>query len=147
MRWSRFVIPTLREAPKDAEAVSHKLMIRAGLVRQLSSGVYSYLPLGWRVLKRVMDLIRDEMECAGAVELFLPGLHPAEIWKRTGRFESLGEDKFSFRNRAGHEYVLGPTHEEVVTSLMGESIGSHRQLPVTVFQIQTKFRDEARPRF
>ena len=108
MKWSQTVIPTLRQAPKDAEATSHKLMLRAGLIRQLSSGVYSYLPLGWLVLHRVMDLIRAEMVKAGAVELFLPSLHPAELWKKTGRFVSLGEDKFYFKNRAKQEYVLAP---------------------------------------
>ncbi len=147
MKWSETVIPTLRQPPKDAEATSHKLMIRAGLVRQLSSGIYNYLPLGQRVLKKIMALVRDEMDRAGGVEIMMGALHPAELWKRTGRYESLGDDKFAFKNRAGQEYVLAPTHEECVTSLIGETVNSYRQLPVTVYQIQTKFRDEARPRF
>ncbi len=147
MRWTQTLIPTLRNLPKDAEAASHKLALRAGLIRQLSSGVYSYLPLGFRVLKKVMQIIREEMSRAGAEELLMPALHPADLWKKTGRYETLGEDKIAFKNRAGHEFVLGPTHEEVVTELVGGSIKSFRDLPVTVYQIQTKFRDEARPRF
>lgn len=147
MKWSETVIPTLRQPPKDAEATSHKLMIRAGLVRQLASGIYNYLPLGQRVLKKVINLVREEMDRAGGVEIMMGALHPAELWKQTGRYESLGEDKFAFKNRAKQEYVLAPTHEECVTSLIGETINSYRQLPVTVYQIQTKFRDEARPRF
>ncbi|MDP3920213.1 MAG: proline--tRNA ligase [Candidatus Omnitrophota bacterium] len=147
MRWSQTLIPTMRDTPKDAEAASHKLALRAGLIRQLSSGVYSYLPLGFRVLRKVLELVRREMLAAGAEEVLLPALHPAEIWKKSGRFETLGEDKISFKNRAGMEFVLGPTHEEVITELVGGSVKSFRSLPVTLFQIQTKFRDEARPRF
>ncbi|MBI4431001.1 MAG: proline--tRNA ligase [Candidatus Omnitrophica bacterium] len=147
MKWSQTIIPTLRQPPKDAEATSHKLMLRAGLIRQLSSGVYNYLPLGWRVLRKVIELIRDEMDRAGAVELFMPSLQPSEIWKQTGRYESLADDKFSFKNRVAQEYVLAPTHEECITSLMAETVNSYRQLPITAYQIQTKFRDEARPRF
>lgn len=147
MRWSQTLIPTLRNVPKDAEAVSHKLALRAGLIRQLSSGVYSYLPLGFRVLNKIIHIIRGEMNRAGAEELLLPALHPAEIWKKSGRFEALGEDKIAFKNRSGNEFVLGPTHEEVITELVGGSIKSFRDLPLTLYQIQTKFRDEARPRF
>ncbi|MDD5217396.1 MAG: proline--tRNA ligase [Candidatus Omnitrophica bacterium] len=147
MKWSQTLIPTLRNDPKDAEAVSHKLALRAGLIRQLSSGVYSYLPLGFRILHKIIRIVREEMLQAGAEELLMPALHPAELWKKSGRYESLGEDKIAFKNRAGHEFVLGPTHEEVVTELVGSSIKSFRDLPVTLFQIQTKFRDEARPRF
>ena len=147
MRWSQTLIPTLRNVPKDAEAVSHQLALRAGLIRQLASGVYSYLPLGFRVLQKAIRIIREEMRAAGAEEVLLPALHPAEMWKKSGRFETLGEDKIYFKNRAGHEFVLGPTHEEVMTELVGGSIKSFRDLPATLFQIQTKFRDEARPRF
>ncbi len=147
MRWSQTLIPTLRNAPKDAEAASHILGIRAGLVRQLSSGVYTYLPLGFRVLSKIIAIIREEMSAAGAEEILMPALHPADLWKKSGRYETLGEDKIAFKNRSGHEFVLGPTHEEVVTDLVGGNITSFRQLPVTLFQIQTKFRDEARPRF
>lgn len=147
MRWSQTLIPTLRNLPKDAEADSHKLALRAGLVRQLSSGVYSYLPMGFRVLNKVINIIREEMDRAGASEILMPALHPADLWRKTGRYETLGDDKIAFKNRAGVEFVLGPTHEEVVTELVGGSVKSFRDLPVTLYQIQTKFRDEARPRF
>ncbi|MSR77287.1 MAG: proline--tRNA ligase [Candidatus Omnitrophica bacterium] len=147
MRWTQTLIPTLRNPPKDAEAVSHILALRAGLVRQLASGVYSYLPMGFRVLHKIIEIIREEMSRAGAEEVLLPALHPADLWKKSGRFETLGDDKISFKNRSGHEFVLGPTHEEVITDLVGTCINSFRDLPVTLYQIQTKFRDEARPRF
>ena len=147
MKWSQTLIPSLRNIPKDAEAMSHKLALKAGLVRQLSSGVYIYLPLGFRVLSKIIQIIREEMNKSGASEVLLPALHPAEIWKKSGRYESLGEDKISFKNRSGHEFVLGPTHEEVITELVGTNIKSFRDLPLNLYQIQTKFRDEARPRF
>ncbi|OQA56459.1 MAG: Proline--tRNA ligase [Candidatus Omnitrophica bacterium ADurb.Bin277] len=147
MRWSQTLIPSLRNVPKDAEAVSHQLALRAGLIRQLASGVYSYLPLGFRVLLKIINIIREEMNRAGASEVLMPALHPAEIWKKSGRYETLGEDKISFRNRSGHEFVLGPTHEEIITELVGTNIKSFRDLPLNLFQIQNKFRDEARPRF
>ncbi len=147
MKWIQTFIPTLRNVPKDAEAVSHQLGLRIGLIRQLSSGVYSYLPLGFRVLHKIIRIVREEMNRAGASEVLLPALHPAELWKKSGRFESLGEDKISFTNRAGHEFVLGPTHEEVITDLVAGNIQSFRDLPLNLYQIQTKFRDEARPRF
>ncbi|MFA7002174.1 MAG: proline--tRNA ligase, partial [Candidatus Omnitrophota bacterium] len=147
MKWTQAFIPTLRQVPKDAEAASHQLALRTGLIRQLASGVYSYLPLGHRVLLKIIGIVREEMNRAGAAEILMPALHPAELWKKSGRYEALGEDKISFKNRAGHEFVLGPTHEEVVTELVGGSIQSHRDLPLLVYQIQNKFRDEARPRF
>jgi len=147
MRWTQTLIPSLRNIPKDAEAISHQLALRAGLIRQLSSGVYSYLPLGFRVLLKIIGIIREEMNRAGASEVLMPALHPAEIWKKSGRYETLGDDKIAFKNRAGHEFVLGPTHEEIITDLVGSSIKSFRDLPLNLFQIQTKFRDEARPRF
>ncbi len=147
MKWSNTLIPSLRDVPKDAEAISHKLALRAGLVRQLSSGVYSYLPLGFRVLNKIIKIVREEMNRAGANEVLLPALTPADLWKQTGRYDKLGDDKIAFKNRAGFEFVLGPTHEEVITSLVANSIQSFRNLPINLFQIQTKFRDEARPRF
>ncbi len=147
MRWTEILIPTLRNPPKDAEAASHKLALRAGLIRQLSSGVYSYLPLGFRVLHKIIAIVREEMNRAGAQEVLMPALHPAELWKKTGRYETLGDDKLAFKNRAGHEFVLGPTHEEVVTELAAAYLKSFRDFPQTLYQIQTKFRDEARPRF
>ncbi len=145
MRWSQYFLPTLREDPKDAEAISHKLMVRAGLIRRLGSGAYSYLPLGVRVLHKVMTIIRQEMTRAGAQECLLPALQPLELWKATGRDRTLGDVLIRFKDRTGKDMVLGPTHEEVITSLVAE-VTSHRQLPLILYQIQTKFRDEPRPR-
>lgn len=147
MRWREALIPTLRDVPKEAEAVSHRLMLKAGYIRKLSAGVYSYLPLGFRVLQNVSRIIREEMGRAGSVELLLPSLHPAELWKKTGRFDALGEDKIAFLNRSGQEFVLGPTHEEVITELISAYVQSYQDLPLSLYQIQTKFRDELRPRF
>ncbi|MBI4340681.1 MAG: proline--tRNA ligase [Candidatus Omnitrophica bacterium] len=146
MRWSRYFLPTLREDPKDAEAISHKLMARAGLIRRLGSGAYSYLPFGWRALQKAIRIVREEMDRAGAQELLMPAMQPVELWKQTGRYGVLGDVLIRFKDRTGKEVALGPTHEEVVTTLLAE-IKSHKQLPVTVYQIQTKFRDEPRPRF
>jgi len=147
MKWSKTFIPTLREEPKGTEAVSHQLMLRAGLIRQLSSGTYSYFPLGLRVLKKVEEIIREEMDREGANEVLLPALQPAELWMQSGRLEALGDDLVSFKDRRGRQVVLGPTHEEVITDLVKKEIKSYRQLPLVLYQIQTKFRDELRPRF
>lgn len=147
MKWSNSFIPTLKEIPADTEAVSHQLMIRGGLIRMLTSGVYSYLPLGLGALQKVESIIREEMNREGARELLLPALQPAELWQTTGRYETLGEDMISFKDRHGKLNVLGPTHEEVITLLVKGEVKSYRQLPLILFQIQTKFRDEARPRF
>ncbi len=147
MRWTQTLIPTLREVPKEAEAASHRLMLKAGLIRKLGSGVYSYLPLGLAALENIVRIIREEMNAAGAVELLMPALHPAELWKQSGRYETLGADKIAFKNRAGQEFVLGPTHEEVITELAGAYLKSYQQLPKIFYQIQTKFRDELRSRF
>jgi prolyl-tRNA synthetase len=146
MRWSRTFIPTLREAPSDAESPSHKLMIRAGLVRQLAAGSYSYLPLGYRALRKAEEIVRQEMDRAGAIELFLPSLHPPELWQETGRYELFGDTLLKVKDRRGAINVLGPTHEEVITHLLRNEVKSYRQLPLTLYQIQGKFRDEARPR-
>jgi prolyl-tRNA synthetase len=146
MRWTRTFIPTLREAPSDAESPSHRLMLRAGLIRQLSAGSYSYLPLGHRALRKAEALVRQEMERAGAVELLMPALHPQELWQETGRFELFGDTLMKLKDRKGAVNVLGPTHEEVVTHLVRNEVKSYRQLPITLYQIQGKFRDEARPR-
>jgi prolyl-tRNA synthetase len=146
MRWTKTFIPTLREAPSDAESPSHKLMIRAGLVRQLAAGSYSYLPLGYRALRKAEEIVRQEMDRAGAVELFMPSLHPPELWKETGRFELFGDTLMKVMDRKGAMNVLGPTHEEVITHLVRNEVKSYRQLPITLYQIQGKFRDEARPR-
>ncbi len=147
MRWTQAHIPTLREEPVEAEIASHKLMLRAGLIRKLSAGVYSYLPLGQRVLLKVIAIIRQEMNRAGAQEVLLPALQPAELWKRSGRHELMGQEMIRIRDRHGKEMVLGPTHEEVITALVAGELRSYRQLPVNLYQIQTKFRDEPRPRF
>ena len=146
MRWTKYFIPTLKETPQEAQIKSHRLMLRAGLIRKLASGTYSYLPLGLRALKKAADIIREEMDKTGALELLLPGIHPAELWKESGRFEILGEDMIHFKDRHGKENVLGPTHEEVITDLARREMRSYKQLPVTFYQIQTKFRDEMRPR-
>src|SRR3989338_6542773 len=147
MRWTETLIPTLREVSKDAEAASHQLLLKGGFIRRLSSGIYSYLPLGFRVLQNISQIVRSEMERAGALELLLPALHPAELWKQSGRFEALGEDKIAFRNRSHQEFVLGPTHEEVITELAAAYLKTYQSLPKILYQIQTKFRDELRPRF
>ena len=147
MRWSRQLIPTLREIPQEAEISSHQLMLRSGLIRKLSAGLYSFLPLGLRSLKKVENIVREEMDRAGALEILMPALHPREIWENTGRFEALKDVMFKIEDRQNRKLVLGPTHEEIVTDLVAREIHSYRQLPVNLYQIQTKFRDEIRPRF
>ncbi len=147
MRWSNYFIPTLKETPSDAEAVSHRLMLRAGLVRKLASGSYIYLPLGLRVLKKVQNIIREEMDKKGAIELYLPSLQPVELWHESGRYKDLGEDLIKFKDRHNRIMIFGPTHEEVITDLVRNHVRSYRQMPMTLYQIQTKFRDEVRPRF
>lgn len=146
MRWSKYFIPTQKENPQEAIIKSHRLMIRAGLIRKLASGTYSYLPSGLRALQKASEIIREEMNAAGCLEVLLPALHPVDLWKETGRFEILGEDMIRFKDRHGKENVLGPTHEEIITDLARKEIRSYKQLPVCFFQIQTKFRDEMRPR-
>jgi len=147
MRYTQTLISTLKEDPAEAEAISHKLMLRAGLIRKLSSGFYSYLPLGLRALQKAENIVRDEMNKAGAVEVLLPSIHPLELWQKTGRFELLGEDMYRLKDRSEKDFVLGPTHEEVITSLVADEIKSYKSLPINLYQIQTKFRDEPRPRF
>jgi prolyl-tRNA synthetase len=147
MLWSKFFIPTIKETPIGTEAVSHQLSLRAGIVHMLSAGVYCYLPLGLRVLKRVEDIIRQEMNNAGAHELFLSCLQPIELWQKTGRDKTLAEVMIRFKDKKGKEMCLGPTHEEVITEVTRSYVQSYRQLPVTLYQIQTKFRDELRTRF
>lgn len=147
MKWSNYFIPTLKEIPIGTEAVSHQLLLRAGLVHMLTSGVYSYLPLGLKVLKRIESIIREEMNAIGANELFLPCLHPIELWKQTGRDEVLKDVMIKFEDNRNRLMCLGPTHEEVITNLVKDFVQSYRQLPMTLYQIQTKFRDELRTRF
>lgn len=147
MRQSQLFLPTLREVPSEAEIASHKLMVRAGLIRQLVSGVYSYLPLGHRVLRKVMQIVREEMDAAGAQEISMPAIQPAELWQETGRWDAYGPELMRLRDRHDRGFVLGPTHEEVVTSIARDGINSYKKLPVNLYQIQTKYRDEVRPRF
>lgn len=146
MRMSRLLLKTLRDAPADAEAVSHKLLVRAGYIRRHASGIYTWLPLGWRLLQRVEQLVRDEMDGAGAQEMLMPILQSTELWQSTGRLETMEDILFRLEGKGG-EFVLGPTHEEVVTATVAGEVDSYRDLPLNVYQIQFKYRDEARPRF
>src|SRR5499425_1503724 len=146
MRWTRSLIPTLREDPADAEAVSHKLMVRAGLVRQLAAGIYVYLPLGHRVLDKVNRVIREEMNAIGGQEITMPVLQPAELWQQSGRWDAIGGEMFRLKDRNQRDMCLGMTHEEVVAWIAAREIRSYRDLPQIWYQIQTKERDEARPR-
>ncbi|WP_029898662.1 proline--tRNA ligase [Desulfohalovibrio reitneri] len=147
MRFSRLYAPTLKEAPRDAEVVSHKLLSRAGYIRQLTSGIYTFLPLGLRALNNVADVVREEMNRAGAQELLLPMVQPGDLWKETGRWTLYGRELLRFTDRKDADFCLGPTHEEVITDLVRGEVRSYRQLPLNLYQIQTKFRDEIRPRF
>jgi prolyl-tRNA synthetase len=150
VRWSKTFIPTMKENPSDAEIPSHQLMLRAGLIRQLMAGAYTYLPLGWRSVRKAEQIVREEMDRAGAIELFMPALQPIDLFERTGRKEAFGNVLINFHVQRGHSKVhlaLGPTHEEVITDLIGRHLNSYRQLPICVYQIQTKFRNEERPRF
>ncbi len=147
MRTSRFFLATLKEIPTDAEIVSHQLMLRAGLIRQVASGVYNWLPLGHRVLRKVEAVVREEMDRAGAQEVLLPAVQPAELWRQSGRWEDYGPELLRFSDRHQRDFCFGPTHEEVITTLARSEIHSYRQLPVNLYQVQTKFRDEIRPRF
>lgn len=147
MRQSKVLIPTKKEAPSDAEALSHKMMARAGYIYQISSGVWSYLPLAYRVIRKIENIIRQEMDRADAVEMMMPALLPADMWKETGRYEAYGDNLFKLKDRSDREYVLGPTHEESFTEVLRDSIQSYKKLPLVVYQLQDKFRDEARPRF
>jgi len=147
MRYSEMHLPTAREIPSDAEVASHQLMIRAGMIRKLTSGIYSYLPLGYRVIRKVEQIVREEMNKAGAQEVHLPMVQPVELWQESGRWVHYGKELLRFRDRHEREYCLGPTHEEVITDLVRNDIKTYRQLPRNLYQIQTKFRDEVRPRF
>ncbi len=147
MRTSQFPLQTLKETPADAEIPSHRLMLRAGLIRKLASGLYVWLPLGLRVLRKVERIVREEMDSSGALELSMPVVQPAELWQESGRWEQYGPELLRFRDRHNREFCLGPTHEEIITDLARNQLKSYRQLPVNFYQIQTKFRDEIRPRF
>jgi len=146
-RYSQFFTPTLKEIPAEAEIISHQLMLRAGMIRKLAAGIYTYLPFGLRALKRVESIVREEMDRAGAIEVLLPGVQPGDLWMESGRWDQYGPELLRFRDRHNRESCLGPTHEEVITDLVRREIHSYKQLPINLYQIQTKFRDEIRPRF
>ncbi len=147
MKQSQTFIPTLKETPKDAEIKSHQLLLRAGYIRQVASGIYSFLPLGKKVLNKIENIVREEMNAAGAVEMLMPALQPAELWEESGRWQSYGPELMRMHDRHERPFVLGPTHEEVITSLVRNEIRSYKRLPINMYQIQTKYRDEKRPRF
>jgi prolyl-tRNA synthetase len=147
MRVSQFFISTLKEAPSEAELISHQLMLRAGYIRKLSSGLYTWMPLGLRVLRKVEAIVRDEMNKSGGIELLMPAVQPAELWQETGRWEVFGPQMLKITDRHDKLFCFGPTHEEVITDIARREVKSYRQLPLNFYQIQTKFRDEVRPRF
>jgi len=147
MRYSQYFIPTVKETPSDAEVISHQLMLRAGMVRKLAAGVYNYLPLGLRSIRKVENIVREEMNRAGAIEMLMPAVQPAELWQESGRWEQYGKELLRFKDRKDAEFCMGPTHEEVITDLVRREVRSYRQLPINLYQIQGKFRDEIRPRF
>lgn len=147
MRYSQYFIPTVKETPSDAEVVSHKLMLRAGMIRKLAAGIYNYLPLGLRSIRKVEQIVREEMNRAGAIELLMPSVQPAELWQESKRWEQYGKELLRFKDRKDAEFCLGPTHEEVITDLVRREVKSYRQLPLNLYQVQSKFRDEIRPRF
>jgi len=147
MRWSQTLIPTLKESPADAVANSHKLMLRAGMIRPVGSGSYTYLPMGWRSLNKVIHIVREEMDAAGAIEMLMPSLWPLDLLEASGRIDAFGDDLIRFTDRHGRPHVMAPTHEEVVTGIVRDEVKSYRQLPINLYQIQTKFRDETRPRY
>jgi prolyl-tRNA synthetase len=147
MRYSNYFLPTLKEIPSDAEIISHQLMLRAGMIRKLTSGIYTYLPIGLRSLKKIETIIREEMDHSGAIEILMPAVQPAELWQESGRWNLYGRELLRFKDRHDHDACLGPTHEEIITDLARREIRSYKQMPINLYQIQTKFRDEIRPRF
>ena len=147
MKASRFHFTTLRDAPADAEIVSHQLMMRAGFIKRLGAGIYTFMPLGLRVIRKVEQIVREEMNRAGAIECAMPVVQPAELWQETGRFEKMGPELLRIKDRHDNDFVIQPTSEEVVTDIARQDLRSYKQLPKNLYQIQTKFRDERRPRF
>jgi prolyl-tRNA synthetase len=147
MQISKYLIATLREAPAEAEIISHQLMLRAGMIRRIASGIYTWLPMGLRVLRKVEAIIRGEMDRTGAQELLMSGVQPAELWEESGRWDQYGPELLRIQDRHQRDFCLGPTHEEIITDLIRKEIRSYKQLPANFYQIQTKFRDEIRPRF
>ncbi len=147
MRWSRYYLFTTREVPNDAEVISHQLMVRTGMIKKVAAGIYSYLPFGWRSLSKLMTIVRRELDAAGCIELSMPAIQPGELWVESGRWERYGKELLRIKDRHDREFVFGPTHEEVITDMVRRDVKSYRQLPFNLYQIQTKFRDEIRPRF
>lgn len=147
MKQSLLFVPTLKEAPKDAEVKSHKLMSRAGLIKQVASGIYTYLPLGYKVIKKIEEIIRQELDNIGASELLMPALQPSDLWKESGRWDEYGPELMRLKDRKDRDFCLGPTHEEIITQVVRDYVSSYKRLPLALYQIQTKFRDEMRPRF
>ncbi|MEO8036454.1 MAG: proline--tRNA ligase, partial [Acidobacteriota bacterium] len=147
MRWTRYFINTLREVPADADVISQKLMMRAGMIRKVAAGIYTYLPLGLRSIQKLEAIVREEMNRAGAVELLMPAIQPAELWMESGRWQKYGKELLRIKDRHDRDFIFGPTHEEVITDTVRDGVSSYRQLPLNLYQIQTKFRDEVRPRF
>ncbi|OGT98765.1 MAG: proline--tRNA ligase, partial [Geobacteraceae bacterium GWC2_48_7] len=147
MHYSRYFIPTLKETPSDAEVISHQLMLRAGMIRKLAAGIYNYLPLGLRSIRKFENIVREEMNRAGAIEMLMPSVQPAELWQESGRWAFYGKELLRFKDRKDGDFCMGPTHEEVITDMVRREIKSYRQMPINFYQIQTKFRDEIRPRF
>lgn len=147
MRQSLLFVPTLKEAPKDAEVKSHKLMSRAGLIKQVAAGIYTYLPLGYKVIKKIENIIREELDAIGSSELLMPALQPSTLWEESGRWEKYGPELMRLKDRKDRDFCLGPTHEEIITQVVRDYINSYKKLPLALYQIQTKFRDEMRPRF
>ena len=147
MFWSKIFIPTLKDSPQDAEVISHQLMLRAGMVRKVSSGIYTWLPLGLKVLRKIENIVREEMDQSGAQEVLMPMVHPKELWEETKRWDKMGPELLRLKDRHDREFCLGPTHEEVITDLVRNNVKSYKELPLNIYQIQTKFRDEIRPRY
>ena len=147
MFWSKIFIPTLKDSPQDAEVISHQLMLRAGMIRKVSAGIYTWLPLGLKVLRKIENIVREEMDQSGAQEVLMPMVHPKELWEETKRWEKMGPELLRFKDRHERDFCLGPTHEEVITDLVRNNVKSYKELPLNIYQIQTKFRDEIRPRY
>jgi len=147
MKQSLLFVPTLKDAPKDAEVKSHKLMSRAGLIKQVAAGIYTYLPLGYKVIKKIENIIREELDAIGGSELLMPALQPRDLWEESGRWDQYGPELMRLKDRKDRDFCLGPTHEEIITHVVRDYLNSYKKLPLALYQIQTKFRDEMRPRF
>ena len=147
MLFSKLLLQTLKDAPQEAEVISHKLMLRAGMVRKVASGIYTWLPMGLKVLRKIKNIVREEMDASGAQEVLMPMVQPKELWDETNRWEKMGPELLRIQDRHDRDFCLGPTHEEVITDLIRNNVKSYKELPLNIYQIQTKFRDEVRPRY